>query len=736
MGDKIQVLLVDDEIDLIDLTKRWLEKDGRIQASGVTSAQAALDTINTNHFDVIVCDYQMPMMNGIDLLKRLRSEENRTPFILFTGKGRENVVIEAINNGATFYLQKIGEPVSLYAELKHKINVAVDRTKADQALRESEERFQQVAETAGEFIWEVDTAGVLTYLSPAFEMIFGYPRDEVIGKMHFFDFLAPEARDGYMTTLMSSRGNPRGVRGIVTSNIRKDGTIITCKGSGMPFFGGDGKLLGYRGVNADITEEKRFQDQLLQSHHLLDYVISNARSAIAVHDRDLRYIYVSKQYLHDYRVTEENVIGRHHYDVFPDLPEKWRKVHQLALAGKVSSAEEDSYVREDGSIDWTRWECRPWYEQDGSVGGIIVYTEVINDRINTEDKLRRNQQLLGEAMDISNIVNWEFDAIKNVFAFDDRFFRLYGTSSEKEGATLLPAEAYAQEFVHPDDRHLVGEEIARAVNSTEEHYRGKIEHRIVRRDGAVRHIVVRYRVIRDANGKVIGTQGTNQDITEMKLNELALRRANRNLALLNSITRHDVINQTMMIEGYADILATSRLEDDQSALMGKIERSARNIRNHMDFSRLYQEVGASDPHWQDLDRTFQKVLSSLPLGDVHVVNDAQGIQVLADPLFEKVIYNLVENVMRHSGGAKNLWITAREDDDQLTIRIRDDGAGIRGDMKNLIFEAGVGSNTGFGLFLAREVLAITGFSISEMGREGEGADFAIGVPSGSWKRDP
>ena len=140
------------------------------------------------------------------------------------------------------------------------------------------------------------------------------------------------------------------------------------------------------------SERKRIEEQLIHSHDLMDYIISHARSSIAIHDRDLKYIHVSERYLKEYKIKEQNIIGKHHYEVFPDLPQKWRDVHQRSLAGEVLSAKEDPYYREDGSVDWTRWECRPWYESDGSIGGIIIYTEVINDRKKVEEALHESEE--------------------------------------------------------------------------------------------------------------------------------------------------------------------------------------------------------------------------------------------------------------------------------------------------------------------------------------------------------
>lgn len=146
------------------------------------------------------------------------------------------------------------------------------------------------------------------------------------------------------------------------------------------------------GIAKDITEQLEATEALKHSHNLMQYIIEHSRSAIAVHDKELRYIYVSHKYLEDYNIKKNQIIGKHHYEVFPHLPQKWRDVHQKALKGIVSSAEEDPYEKEDGSLEWTRWECRPWYDQNNEVGGIIVYTEVITERKNTEIKLRKSEE--------------------------------------------------------------------------------------------------------------------------------------------------------------------------------------------------------------------------------------------------------------------------------------------------------------------------------------------------------
>ncbi|MFP4108214.1 MAG: PAS domain-containing protein [Desulfonatronovibrio sp.] len=133
-------------------------------------------------------------------------------------------------------------------------------------------------------------------------------------------------------------------------------------------------------IASDITQRERSHRELEAWHCLMEYIIQHDPAGILVLDRDLRHIFVSDQFLRDYQVKKEEVIDRHHYDVFPEIPEKWREAHKRALAGEVVEAEDDYFVRQSGEVDYTRWQCRPWYESGGEIGGIVVYTELTTER--------------------------------------------------------------------------------------------------------------------------------------------------------------------------------------------------------------------------------------------------------------------------------------------------------------------------------------------------------------------
>jgi len=138
MTGTIRVLYVDDEPSLLDIGKLFLEQDGTFTVDTLISASEGLIRLKMERYDAILSDYQMPEMDGITFLKQLRASKNTTPFIIFTGRGREDVVIDALNNGADFYIQKGGEPRSQFAELSNKIRYAVSRKHSEEALGESE----------------------------------------------------------------------------------------------------------------------------------------------------------------------------------------------------------------------------------------------------------------------------------------------------------------------------------------------------------------------------------------------------------------------------------------------------------------------------------------------------------------------------------------------------------------------------------------------------------------------
>jgi len=162
----------------------------------------------------------------------------------------------------------------------------------------------------------------------------------------------------------------------------------------------------------------------------------------------------------------------------------------------------------------------------------------------------------------------------------------------------------------------------------------------------------------------------------------------------------------------------------------KMELTATNIRSQIEFTRIYQDLGTHEPQWLDLAMIIRRI--KVP-EEIALIADVENISVFASPMFEKVFFNLIDNSIRHGERVTGIRVSCQKSGDDLVIVWEDNGVGIPGKDKEHIFERGFGKNTGLGMFLAREVLALTGITIRETGVEGTGARFEIMVPQGKWR---
>ncbi len=187
----VHVLFIDDEPGLLSALRDYLQIIHQIEVEISESASEALYNTDIFTYDCLIVDYDMPEIDGISLLKEIRSINPDIPIIVFTGKSREDVVIDALNNGADFYLQKGGDADELFAELAHDIDRCVRRYRAEQALILSEKRYRALIEDQTEFICRLSPDGIITYANPVFSSYLGVSDGELTGKS-FFDLYSSE----------------------------------------------------------------------------------------------------------------------------------------------------------------------------------------------------------------------------------------------------------------------------------------------------------------------------------------------------------------------------------------------------------------------------------------------------------------------------------------------------------------------------------------------------------------
>lgn len=289
-----------------------------------------------------------------------------------------------------------------------------------------------------------------------------------------------------------------------------------------------------------------------------------------------------------------------------------------------------------------------------------------------------------------------------------------------------------RKIIHPDDlpevldrhmRRLTGEKDLPSIYTF----------RIMTKPGAVLWVELNTTAI-DWQGRQ-ATLNIIRDITDRKRVEDALRESNKKLNLLSSITRHDVSNKLTALQGFIELSDSIPEKDNQfRSFIDRELMVISQIQGIISFTKEYEEIGVYSPEWQEIGTVVKGAAAGLDLAGVTLQVSVSGYQIYADPLLEKIFYNLFDNSLRYGGKQiSQIHISEALDNGDLILIVADDGAGIDPETKRHLFERGFGKNTGLGLFLAKEILGITGIAITEKGEPGKGARFEIRIPPGSFR---
>jgi PAS domain S-box-containing protein len=285
------------------------------------------------------------------------------------------------------------------------------------------------------------------------------------------------------------------------------------------------------------------------------------------------------------------------------------------------------------------------------------------------------------------------------------------------------------EFVFPDDVEQMNR-YHQLRRTNPDKAPPNYEFRVITKDRQIRNAYITIGLIPGTTKAI----ASFVDITENKHAEEALRQANKKLNLLSDITRHDINNQLMELRSYLAILEMKQPNPALIEYLQKAVTVAQKISTTIQFTKEYESIGVKSQVWQDCRTLIETAAKQSILGNVVVKNNlTAGAEVFADPLIVKVFYNLMENAVRYGGKVTTIRFSVEERNHDHVLVCEDDGNGVPTDEKKQIFERGVGKNTGLGLFLSREILSITGITLSETGEPGKGARFEILVPKGVYR---
>jgi PAS domain S-box-containing protein len=273
------------------------------------------------------------------------------------------------------------------------------------------------------------------------------------------------------------------------------------------------------------------------------------------------------------------------------------------------------------------------------------------------------------------------------------------------------------------------------------------EMRLKRNDGSEIWVSAQAWYLEDSHNPVI--EGFITDVTENRVLEqemqyheselnrfaLELSQVNKKLNLLSSITRHDILNKLTGLQGYLELMKGEYSDPKLQEYLAIQETIIQTISRQIRFTREYQDIGIETPRWFDVKETIEKAAATLPLQAVTLTIETGNLSIFADPMLEKVFYNLIENSLRHGGDLTRISFKTETEGDSARLIFEDDGSGVPEKFKEAIFVRKHFKHTGFGLYLSREILGITGLSIHETGRPGNGARFEITLPQKKFRTE-
>ena len=507
----IRVLHVDDEPSLLRIAKQCLEMQGSFRVDTASSVEEASEKLKKETYDAVVSDYKMPGKDGLEFLKELRQSGNTIPFLIFTGKGREEVAIKALNLGADQYLHKTGDPETVYCELAYAIRRTAERKRAETALKALGEKYKRLFESAVEGILVNGSDGKVSSLNQAAANILGYSSPkELIGKPAVELYADPESRARLLQELME--------KGYVKEREltwrKKDGTLIEILASVIVQKDEKGNMLRTEGIIRDITEKKRAEEALRESEEKLRSVFDATIDGIAYVDTSGKILAANKRLVEEmlgYRMDEAlgmnfMQIGRIDPKEFPMVLKAMEEV--VATGKPVRNLEVALIGRYCGRIPTEI--STSVLKKGGKVAGIITVIRDIAERKKAEETLRISEERYRSLFENSKDLMVTYDLKGNITAVN-RVAMEYGfAEGAYKGKNML-------EFV-PE------REWPRIRKEAEEIIRGKYVEGEIEIDTPKGKRMLEYRScpIRERE-EIVGIYASYKDVTERKKAEDALR---------------------------------------------------------------------------------------------------------------------------------------------------------------------------------------------------------------------
>lgn len=706
--DLISALYIEDDGALREIYRRFIEDDGDIIVATARKEEAA-EILDTFQFDVILSEYHLSDRKGTSILLHQKERNDKTPCIILSSQNDADTILRAYKQGAADYIRKSEDPASIAVIIKNRIRDAALKKRREKDLERYRLLLQSTLDAIPDIIGIQTPDHKIVYYNQAGYSFLNLKPEEVRGR-HCFELIGRNRQCDICATEKALRSKKLER---VEKYLPEKEIYLDCRS--YPVLDDEGEVIFIVEQLSDITERKRSEEETRSLATEYETVFNGTQDCIflirVADDGKFRFIRnnlahenatgLTTEMLHE--KTPEELLGEEAGSVVSAN-------YQRCIDTKGPNIYEETLNLPAGERTWETL-LTPVI-RDERITHIVGSSRDITNQKLIEMELRLSEERYRDFFDNANVMIQSVDD-KGHFIFVNRTWKeKMGFSDEEiENLSLF-------EIIHPDSlehcQSLFQDVLSgKTVSGVQATFLTK-DRRPIHIEGNVNSFV------QDGKWK---TRGIFQDITGRRIAEEAVRIVNTKLQLLSSITRHDILNEVMVLLGNLEFAEEKSDDPEVGKYLEKVKEAGRTIQRHIEFTRLYENLGISEPEWQKLAALIPK--SKDP---VTITNNCTSISIFGDPMLERVFSNLLDNTIRHGEHATTVTIDCYPVDEGLHIIWRDNGAGVAHDQKEVIFKRGVGKNTGFGLFLSREILAITGMFMRETGIPGEGAQFEILIP--------
>lgn len=687
----IRVLHVDDEPEFGDMVAEFLEReDAQLDVTTVTSAAAGIERLDGAQFDCVVSDYDMPDQNGLQLFESVRDSHPDLPFILFTGKGSEEVASDAISAGVDDYLQKQGG-TGQYTLLAHRITNAVAQYRSKQEIEASQERlslfFEQSPLGALEWTESFDVAR----MNEKAEEILGFTEEELVGSS--WRRLIPESEQDGVAELFAEMLTESKAYDIEQETLTSDGERIRCEwhhrvvrdelGDVITIFSKFQNVSQRVQREKELAEERAFTEQALDTLEDVFYVVETdgtltrwnerlgavtGHSDVTLDGKDIRTLFAEDDHDRISGAIEEAI----------ETGTATVEARLLTAAG-----EEVSYELTGKRLT----------DPHGEFVGIVGIGRDLSERKERKAEIQFARDLLDQTERIADVGGWEIETATDEVFWTENLFDMLGVDYGQAPPLGEALDVYLEE-----DRQRVANAIETAVAAAESF---DVEARFERHDGELRWFRIQGKpVLQD--GEVVRLRGAVQDITDHKQRE-------KQLEQFASIVSHDLRNPLNVAEGRLELAREECDSEHLPSVAQAHERMRDLIADLLELARGDERVSAME--LVDLGELAGQCWNAVETGDATLVNEAETHFHADQSQLRQLLENLIRNAVEHGGDDVTITIGDQPDG----FYVADDGQGIPPEDREQVFEPGYSTSTegtGFGLSIIRQITEAHGWTVS------------------------